>query len=175
MNEPSPLIKPGIICIAFLIIGLVIMIAPVTAACASGYNLCNGKCLSCPSGSILGSDCKCHAACGDTGRSCINGKCCDDHCVNCPAGYILGTDCLCHKSCGSSDLYCTSGTCCNDRCVSCSSGYLGTDCKCHSEVTNTITNSQNSSNDGSDDQNIEIFGKIGTILAKIVSIISKIF
>jgi hypothetical protein len=194
MNLLSPTLKPGIFCCMLLLIGLVLIITPVTAACAPGYHSCGGRCVACPSGSILGSDCKCHQECGDSGHYCTSGRCCGDRCVACPSGSILGTDCLCHKPCGSSGLYCKSGSCCNDRCVSCSSGYLGTDCKCHSQVSNPVTNqitsqitqrvtnqvtttndiSDSTSSDDLDAGDATKLGKIGLFLAKIVKAIVKI-
>ena len=111
-----------------------LVVIPADAKCNPGYSLCNGKCIACPSGSVLGSDCKCHKACGDSNRYCTSGSCCSGKCVGCPSGSVLGSDCKCHKACGSSQKYCTSGTCCNDRCVSCPSGsVLGSDCLCHTE------------------------------------------
>ena len=120
-------------CILLVLLFLIaVCIAPVAGKCQQGYQTCNGKCLSCPSGTILGSDCKCHKPCGNSNRYCTSGSCCDGHCLNCPTGSVLGSDCTCHKTCGSSTKFCTSGSCCNDKCVSCSSGkVLGSDCLCH--------------------------------------------
>ena len=74
----------------------------------------------CPDGSILGSDEKCHLACGlnayCTGNSvCINGKC-----VGCNSGYVMGQDYQCHKECPvGSGRYCVTGVCHSDgKCYS---------------------------------------------------------
>lgn len=119
-----------LLCLA--VIGLII--SPVSAICSPGYTACNGQCLACRTGTVLGSDCRCHLACGDTNHYCSSGQCCNGRCVNCPSGSILGSDCSCHKPCESSSTFCASGSCCNDQCVSCSSGQiLGQDCLCHKE------------------------------------------
>ena len=124
--------------ISFLVFFLLVLffiglcIVPVSAKCQQGYQSCNGRCVACPTGSILGSDCKCHKPCGSSNTYCTSGTCCNGKCVSCPSGTMLGSDCKCHKPCGSSSKYCTGGTCCNGNCVSCPSGtMLGSDCKCH--------------------------------------------
>jgi len=196
-----------------LFVAICLIISPVSAACNPGYKSCNGQCLACPSGTVLGPDCRCHPACGDSTHSCQSGQCyngrcvtcpsgsilgtdgnchkpcgssttfcpsgstcCNGGCASCPSGQILGDDCLCHESCGSSGNYCTSGTCCNDKCLSCPSGYLGTDCQCHVQVSNSDTNSNNLTEDTkSETETAGTIGKIGLFLAKIARIISKIF
>ena len=90
--------------------------------CGSGHyctggQCCGGDCISCNSGSYLGTDCECHSE------------------SPCDPGYVLGNDDMCHPECGSGH-YCTGGQCCGGDCISCNSGfYLGTDCECHSEYT----------------------------------------
>jgi hypothetical protein len=121
-----------IILILCLVIGISLILAPVSAACAPGYHSCGGRCVACPSGSILGSDCKCHQQCGSSNTYCTSGKCCNGHCTTCPDGSILGSDCKCHQQRGTSNTYCTSGKCCDGHCATCPSGsILGDDCKCH--------------------------------------------
>lgn len=176
MTPRSIWMERGKIYFCFLIIVLALTVSPVAAACSPGYQACNGMCYSCPSGTTLGSDCKCHQSCGSSNHYCISGTCCGGKCLSCPSGYILGSDCKCHEPCGSSGEYCTSGTCCNDRCLSCNSGYLGTDCECHNQISNSYDNSYNLTDD--DKSNIKDainVGKVGAFLAKIVKIILKIF
>jgi len=196
-----------------IVVGVTLILSPVSAACASGYHACGGKCVGCPSGSVLGSDCKCHQQCGSSNTYCTSGRCCNGHCVSCPSGSILGTDCKCHaacgssgrycgsdsnccngnclscpsgtilgsdckcyKSCGSSGNYCISGTCCDGKCISCSSGYLGTDCKCHSQISNNEKNSvTNTSVVDSDYEDEAHIVKGGFSLAKIIKFLASLF
>lgn len=53
---------------------------------------CTTKCYS---GQVLGTDCKCHPACGSSYCS-ADATCCNGRCYTCPSGYFLGSDCLCH-------------------------------------------------------------------------------
>ena len=69
----------------------------LAVTCRSGYNECNGKCYSCPSGTTLSSDC---SSC-----TCNKGKFCYDDsytfegmsppgsCYYCEDGYYLNNDC----------------------------------------------------------------------------------
>lgn len=175
MTLPSNWMGRGTIYFCFLIILLALAVSPVSAACSPGYQACKGMCYSCPSGMILGSDCKCHQSCGSSNHYCTSGTCCGGNCLSCPSGYILGTDCKCHEQCGGSGKYCMSSTCCNDRCLSCDSGYLGTDCKCHPQISNSEYRSYSITNETSSNiEDVTTIGKIGAFLARIARIILKI-
>lgn len=87
----------------FIFIVMVMIISPVTAACSPGYQSCKGMCYDCPSGTILGSDCKCHKPCGNSNNYCTSGSCCGGDCLSCPSGSILGSDCKCHTQTSNSN------------------------------------------------------------------------
>ena len=132
--------KHIVIFVSIFLVCIFLISIPAGAACQSGYHACNGRCVACPSGSVLGSDCKCHAACGDSSHYCTGGSCCGGHCISCPSGSVLGSDCNCHTACGDSSHYCTSGSCCGGHCISCPSGsVLGSDCNCHTACGSSTT------------------------------------
>jgi len=107
------------------------LVCPISSSCAisndlyySGWSFASPKEFKdyleksrhpCPDGSVLGTDEKCHLACGVntycTGDSvCINGEC-----RGCNAGYIIGQDYKCHQECPpGSGKYCLNGVCYSD-------------------------------------------------------------
>ena len=95
----------------------------------------------CPDGYVLGSDQRCHPACGGSQYCTGDSICVDGECKGCSEGYIIGDDLKCHKPCGSADTYCSGDSICvNGRCRSCEEGYiLGNDLKCHQPCGSTVS------------------------------------
>jgi outer membrane murein-binding lipoprotein Lpp len=90
-NDLSPELRPEFI-------SLKSMTQSLQETISKSSNILENTCtVKCYSGSVLGTDCQCHPACGANYCS-GNAHCCGGQCyTQCPAGSVMGNDCLCHR------------------------------------------------------------------------------